>query len=163
DPIAYGHNRQVRTKCQVRSDLVIDSRSYRIIAPSPIFSTELLMPSRPTAGDLNRDNWPIAVCMHGFSRIGADGTALHDAPAETWDAMFGQVAALGFNAIELADSHIRPADLTASRRTELREIATSHGVTPLAVHVQRQSVIEPGRGEENLAYAHRSIEAAAEL
>ncbi len=121
------------------------------------------MPSRPTAGDLNRDNWPIAVCMHGFSRIGADGTALHDAPAETWDAMFGQVAALGFNAIELADSHIRPADLTASRRTELREIATSHGVTPLAVHVQRQSVIEPGRGEENLAYAHRSIDAAAEL
>ncbi len=31
------------------------------------------------------------------------------------------------------------------------------------MHVQRQSVIEPGRGEQNLAYAHRTIDAAAEL
>ncbi|WP_106813936.1 sugar phosphate isomerase/epimerase family protein [Microbacterium timonense] len=112
---------------------------------------------------LDSETWPIAVCMHGFPPIGADGTALHDAPAEVWDGVFAQVARLGFTAIELADSHIRPADLDASRRDELLSIARLHGVTPLSVHVQRQSVIQPGRGEENLAYAHRTIDAAAEL
>lgn len=121
------------------------------------------MPSQPTSAPHDRDSWPIAVCMHGFSRTSANGVPLHDAPVSTWDTMFRQVAGLGFTAIELADSHIRPADLTPSRRAELRAIAASHGVTPISVHVQRQSVIEPGRGEENLAYAHRSIDAAAEL
>ncbi|GAA5202142.1 sugar phosphate isomerase/epimerase family protein [Microbacterium jejuense] len=106
---------------------------------------------------------PIAVCMHGFAPLLRDGTALHDAPAEVWDAMFAQIAQLGFTALELADSHIRPADLEPSRRAELRGIAAAHGVELVAVHVQRQSVIQPGRGEINLAYAHRSIDAAADL
>lgn len=120
------------------------------------------MTAAPTA-PLERDTWPIAVCMHGFAPVAADGTALHDAAPDRWDAVFRQVAALGFSAIELADSHIRPADLEPSRREELLSIARSHGVTPVSVHVQRQSVIQPGRGEENLAYAHRTIDAAAEL
>lgn len=115
------------------------------------------------AAPLDSQTWPIAVCMHGFSPVGRDGTALHDAAPEVWDEVFGQVARLGFTAIELADSHIRPADLDASRREELLSIARAHGVTPVSVHVQRQSVIQPGRGEENLAYAHRTIDAAAEL
>jgi len=101
--------------------------------------------------------------MHGFPPVAADGTRLHDAAPEVWDDLFAQVAALGFTAIELADSHIRPADLDASRRAELLAIAAAHGVTPISVHVQRQSVIQPGRGEENLAYAHRTIDASAEL
>ncbi|QEW02034.1 sugar phosphate isomerase/epimerase family protein [Microbacterium lushaniae] len=111
----------------------------------------------------DRDTWPIAVCMHGFRPVAADGTRLHDAAPEVWDDVFAQVAALGFTAIELADSHIRPADLDASRRADLLAIAAAHGVTPISVHVQRQSVIQPGRGEENLAYAHRTIDASAEL
>ncbi|MCR2816746.1 sugar phosphate isomerase/epimerase family protein [Microbacterium jiangjiandongii] len=112
---------------------------------------------------LDSQTWPIAVCMHGFSPVDREGTALHDAAPEVWDRLFAEVARLGFTAIELADSHIRPADLTPSRREELLEISRSYGVTPISVHVQRQSVIEPGRGEENLAYAHRTIDAAAEL
>ncbi len=116
-----------------------------------------------TPPPLTADTWPIAVCMHGFDAVAPDGTALHDATAETWDALFAEVERLGFTAIEIADSHIRPADLTPSRREELLRIAGSHGVELLSVHVQRQSVIEPGKGEQNLAYAHRSIDAAAEL
>ncbi|MCR2802186.1 TIM barrel protein [Microbacterium sp. zg-Y818] len=112
---------------------------------------------------LNSQTWPIAVCMHGFSQVDREGTALHDAAPEVWDRMFAEVARLGFTAIELADSHIRPADLTPSRREELLAISGSYGVTPISVHVQRQSVIQPGRGEENLAYAHRTIDASAEL
>lgn len=116
-----------------------------------------------TATPLTNENWPIAVCMHGFAAVDADGTRLHDAPAETWDDMFRRIAGLGFTAVEIADSHIRPSDLTPTRRSELKSIADSHGVELISVHVQRQSVIEPGKGEQNLAYAHQAIDAAAEL
>lgn len=112
---------------------------------------------------LGRETWPIATCMHGFAPVASDGTALHDASPERWDAVFAEVESLGFTAIEIADSHIRPADLDASRRDELGDIARSHGVAMISVHVQRQSVIQPGRGEQNLAYAHRTIDAIAEM
>lgn len=113
-------------------------------------------------GRERRPDWRIATCMHGFAKHVADGTPLQDAPVEAWSEVFRTAATLGFDCIEIADSHIRPADLIASRRREMVEAAQAHGVTPVAVHVQRQSVIEPGRGEANLAYAHRAIDAAAE-
>lgn len=108
------------------------------------------------------ENWPIATCLHGIPTVDADGVALHDAAPEVWDDMFAQVADLDFSLVELADSHIRPADLAPARRDELLAIAKSHGVAIPSVHVQRQSVIMPESGEQNLAYAHRSIDAAAE-
>ncbi|WP_114561272.1 sugar phosphate isomerase/epimerase family protein [Desertihabitans aurantiacus] len=118
-------------------------------------------PTSADTGDLTADTWPIAVCMHGFARPGA--APLHDAPVERWDEVFGEVADLGFTALEIADNHIRPADLEPSRREELLAVAKQHGVEIISVHVQRQSVIHPTEGERNLAYAHRSIDAAAEL
>lgn len=108
------------------------------------------------------EEWPIATCLHGIPPIGRDGVALHDAPAEVWDAAFAQVADVGFTMAELADSHIRPADLEASRKDELFDILAKHGITLPSVHLQRQSVIMPGHEERNLAYAHRTIDAAAE-
>ncbi|WP_448721015.1 sugar phosphate isomerase/epimerase family protein [Microbacterium natoriense] len=109
------------------------------------------------------ETWPIAVCMHGFAPVLPDGTRLHDAPVEEWDRVFRQVARLGFTAVEIADSHIRPSELTPQRRQELKTVASENGVQLISVHVQRQSIIQPGKGEENLAYAHRAIDAAAEL
>lgn len=109
------------------------------------------------------ETWPIAVCMHGFAPVLPDGTRLHDAHVEEWDRVFRQVARLGFTAVEIADSHIRPSELTPQRRQELKTVAGENGVQLISVHVQRQSVIQPGKGEENLAYAHRAIDAAAEL
>ncbi|WP_120522104.1 sugar phosphate isomerase/epimerase family protein [Arthrobacter celericrescens] len=108
------------------------------------------------------ETWPIATCLHGFRTVGRDGTAMHDAPAEVWDDMFAQVADVGFTLAELADSHVRPADLEASRRDEFLAVAQSHGVGIPSVHLQRQSVIMPGHEERNLDYAHRTIDAAAE-
>ncbi|WP_144792660.1 sugar phosphate isomerase/epimerase [Microbacterium paludicola] len=110
-----------------------------------------------------RETWPIAVCMHGFSPVLRDGTRLHDATPDVWDGIFRRVASVGFDAVEIADSHIRPADLTPARRGELTAVARGHGIDLISVHVQRQSVIEPGKGEQNLAYAHRAIDAAAEM
>jgi sugar phosphate isomerase/epimerase len=87
---------------------------------------------------------------------------MHDAPAEVWDAMLGEIESVGFSLIELADSHIRPADLDPARRDEFLAIARSHGIGVPSVHLQRQSVIQPGHEERNLEYAHRTIDAAAE-
>ncbi|NYD77505.1 sugar phosphate isomerase/epimerase family protein [Arthrobacter cupressi] len=108
------------------------------------------------------ETWPIATCLHGFRAVGRDGVALHDASAEVWDDMFAQVADVGFTLAELADSHVRPADLEPSRRDEFLAVAAAHGVGIPSVHLQRQSVIMPGHEERNLAYAHRTIDAAAE-
>jgi sugar phosphate isomerase/epimerase len=108
------------------------------------------------------DTWPIATCLHGFPTVDKNGVALHDAGPEVWDAMFAEVESVGFNLIELADSHIRPADLEPSRRDEFLAIANSHGIGVPSVHLQRQSVIMPGHEERNLEYAHRTIDAAAE-
>ncbi|ROS21534.1 sugar phosphate isomerase/epimerase [Rathayibacter sp. PhB127] len=108
------------------------------------------------------ETWPIATCLHGIPPVGRDGVALHDAAPEVWDDMFAQVEQVGFTLAELADSHVRPADLEPSRRDEFLSIAKSHGIGIPSVHLQRQSVIMPGHEEKNLAYAHRTIDAAAE-
>ncbi|NUP74604.1 MAG: sugar phosphate isomerase/epimerase [Sinomonas sp.] len=108
------------------------------------------------------ETWPIATCLHGFATKDENGVSLHDAAPEAWDDMFAQVAEVGFTLAELADSHVRPADLEASRRDEFLAIAASHGVGIPSVHLQRQSVIMPGHDERNLEYAHRTIDAAAE-
>ena len=106
--------------------------------------------------------WPIATCLHGFRPSDKHGVLMHDASAEVWDDMFAQIAGADFTLAELADSHVRPADLEPSRRDEFLSIAASHGVGVPSVHLQRQSVIMPGHEAKNLDYAHRTIDAAAE-
>lgn len=115
-----------------------------------------------TTSPYTAETWPIATCLHGIPPIGRDGVALHDAGPDTWDDMLAQVQDVGFSMIELADSHIRPADLEPARRDELLAIARDRGITIPSVHLQRQSVIMPGHEERNLAYAHRTVDAAAE-
>ena len=117
------------------------------------------MPQNPP---YTSETWPIATCLHGFAPQDANGVSLHDAAPEAWDDMFAQIADVGFTLAELADSHVRPADLEPSRRDEFLAIAASHGVGIPSVHLQRQSVIMPGHEERNLEYAHRTIDAAAE-
>lgn len=108
------------------------------------------------------DSWPIAACLHGFPAVDRHGVAFHDADVAVWDDVFGQIAAAGFSLAELADSHVRPADLEASRREEFFAVARHHGIGIPSVHLQRKSIIQPGHEAENLAYAHRTIDAAAE-
>ncbi len=116
----------------------------------------------PEAAPYSAETWPIATCLHGIPVTDREGVPLHDAPPKSWDAVFLEVAELGFDRIELSDSHLRPADLEPSRRDELLAIARDRGVAIPSLHVQRKSVIMPGDdGSRNLAYAHRSIDAAA--
>ncbi|MFT7710559.1 sugar phosphate isomerase/epimerase family protein [Clavibacter tessellarius] len=126
-------------------------------------ATTVTTPGSPAAPAFTAADWPIATCLHGFATVGRDGVALHDADTTVWDRMFADIAREGFTLAELADSHIRPADLDPSRRHELVSVARAHGVGIPSVHLQRQSVIMPGHEERNLAYAHRTIDAIAEM
>ena len=105
----------------------------------------------------------IATCLNGAPLQGADGRSMSEADPSDWAKVFTAIAAAGFHYAELSDAWIRPADMTPARRHELVETARSCGVELPSLHVQRASVIQPGIGQSNLAYAHASIDAAAEM
>ena len=109
------------------------------------------MSSRPTSAE-----WPIAAAMLPFAPS-------HDADPQVWRAQLAEVAAEGFDTIDLTDSWLRVGDLDATRRAELAAVMTDAGLHPEAVSAIRCSVIDPKVGPENLAYSHRTIDAAAEL
>lgn len=115
------------------------------------------MPTPP----FTADDWPIATCLHGVSTTTSTGVPLHEACDEEWSAALRLVGSVGFGLVELADSHARIGDMSPSRLLDLKAVFAENGIVAPSVHVQRKSVIEPGKGEDNLAYAHRTIDAAA--
>ncbi|MFS0704324.1 sugar phosphate isomerase/epimerase family protein [Cellulomonas sp. 179-A 9B4 NHS] len=106
---------------------------------------------RPTSQE-----WPIAAAMLPFP-------ASQDAPADTWVDHLAEVAYEGFTEVDLTDSWVRPGDLAPSRRAELGDAVAAVGLDPVALSAIRRSVIDPATGEDNLAYSHRTIDAAAAL
>lgn len=85
------------------------------------------------------------------------------ASPDLWHADLQTLASLGFSAVDITDCWLRPGDLSPDRLEDLRLAAESAGLAVPAVSVIRRSVIDPVDGDENLAYSHRSIEAAAAL
>jgi sugar phosphate isomerase/epimerase len=115
-------------------------------------------PPRPPAR-----SWPIAAAMLPFPAVDRDGVVAHDAPPEHWARTFARVAAAGFDTVDVTDSWLRPGDLDARRLTDLGAAANSAGLHVEAISAIRRSVIDPETGPENLAYSHRTLEAAAAL
>ena len=107
--------------------------------------------TRPTSAQ-----WPIAAAMLPFP-------ASQDAPADTWVDHLAEVAYEGFTEVDLTDSWVKPGDLAPARVEELREVLATVGLDPVALSAIRRSVIDPETGDENLAYSHRTIDAAAAL
>ncbi len=101
------------------------------------------------------ETWPIAAAMLPFPDA-------HDAP-ERWFADLAEVAYEGFTAVDLTDSWLRVGDLEPGRRADLADALRRAGLTAVAVSAIRRSVIDPADGDANLAYSHRTIDAAAEL
>jgi sugar phosphate isomerase/epimerase len=110
---------------------------------------------------LTAEDWPIATAMMwagaGHPEPGAP------APVELWSAQLRDVADAGFVLADITDTWIRPGDLDPGQLTALKEVAAEQGVGLASVSAIRHSVIEDGRGEDNLAYSHRTLDAAAEL
>jgi len=110
----------------------------------------------PTAED-----WPIAAAMLSLGDAhpaGSPGDA-----AERWLDDLREVADAGFADVDLTDSWVRCGDLDGAGIALLRESLASAGLTAVSLSAIRRSVIDEQHGEAHLAYAHRTIDAAAEL
>ncbi len=108
-------------------------------------------PGRPTA-----QSWPIAAAMLPFAPS-------QDAPVDTWVGQLAEVAYEGFRHVDVTDSWVRAGDLEPTRLAELKDALRATGLEPAALSAIRRSVIDPESGVDNLAYSHRTIDAAAEL
>ena len=78
-------------------------------------------------------------------------------------ATFAEVADAGFAHVDLTDSWVRPGDLSEARLDDLRAAASEVGVEPAAISAIRRSVIDAANADANLAYSHRTVDAAARL
>lgn len=109
------------------------------------------------------ENWPISAALLQFSGLDSRGNDINEAEATEWEAVFAEVRDAGFAHADLTDSWVRPGDLSPARLEELSAAATRAGVGLPAISAIRRSVIEEGAWQENLAYGHRTIDAAAAL
>lgn len=109
------------------------------------------------------ENWPITAALLQFPGVRPDGTSVQDAPAAEWQRVFEEVADAGFANADLTDSWVRPGDLSPARLDELTAAARHAGIGLPAISAIRRSVIDEANWEDNLAYTHRTLDAAAQL
>ncbi|WP_207454420.1 sugar phosphate isomerase/epimerase family protein [Herbiconiux sp. SYSU D00978] len=109
------------------------------------------------------ETWPIAAALLQFPGTLRDGSSVQDAPVESWVETLSEVGRVGFDNVDLTDSWLRIGDLTPARHAEFASALRHLSLTVPAVSITRRSVADPVAGTENLAYAHRTIDAAAEL
>jgi sugar phosphate isomerase/epimerase len=102
--------------------------------------------------------WPIAAALHQFAH-----PRVQDAPADDWLRDLREVKRVGFDHVDLTDNWLRVGDLTPERLTEFELTLVASGLRLPAISITRRSVIDPETGDDNLAYTHRTIEAAATL
>ena len=120
------------------------------------------MPVNPPRVLTNR-SWPIAAAMLPFPATLPDGSSVQDQPAEGWADALGEVAREGFEHVDPTDTWLRIADLSPQRRQEFCDVVRDAGLSVPAVSTSRRSVIDPDDGDDNLAYCHRVVDAAAEV
>ncbi|WP_422631766.1 sugar phosphate isomerase/epimerase family protein [Pseudokineococcus basanitobsidens] len=92
-----------------------------------------------------------------------DGTTVQEQPAEGWARSLEEVADAGFDCVDPTDTWLRVADLSPDRQQELRDVLADVGLRVPALSTSRRSPVDPDHGEENMAYLHRAVDAAAGL
>jgi sugar phosphate isomerase/epimerase len=112
---------------------------------------------------LTAADWPIAAALLQFPAVRADGMVMQDAAPAQWVATLTEVGEAGFSQVDLTDSWVRAGDLSRSRLEELKAAAMEAGVCLAAISSIRRSVIDARNGDANLAYSHRTLDAAARL
>jgi sugar phosphate isomerase/epimerase len=109
------------------------------------------------------DNWPITAALLQFPSTDAEGVHVNEAEASVWAEVLTEVKEAGFANADLTDSWVRPGDLGEERLAEFKQTADEVGIGIPVISAIRRSVIEESSWEANLAYSHRTIDAAAEL
>ncbi|WP_208867404.1 sugar phosphate isomerase/epimerase family protein [Streptomyces himastatinicus] len=122
----------------------------------------LVVPSRLPAPH-TPEEWPIAAAMLQFAPHAADGTPVEKLDPDEWRRLLQPVVDEGFTHLELSTAWLPLGDLDRARLTALGDVLDDAGLAVPGVGVVRQSVIHPERGERNLAFSHRTIDAAAAL
>jgi sugar phosphate isomerase/epimerase len=112
---------------------------------------------------LTASDWPISAALLQFPSRRIDGTDAQRGDPDVWRSVFREVADAGFDHLDLTDSWVRPGDLSATQLDEFAGAANAENIDVSVISVARRSVIDPIDGVTNLAYAHRTIEAAAHL
>ena len=106
-------------------------------------------------------DWPIAAGMLQFAGITRTGGPVSEATPEDWRSLLLPLRYEGFTAVELAN---RWADLTlldAGRLAALREVTEDLGLAVPGYIVAGRPITDVANREENAAYTHASLEAAA--
>ncbi|WP_411719774.1 sugar phosphate isomerase/epimerase family protein [Mycetocola sp.] len=106
----------------------------------------------------SRETWPIAAALHQF----ADPRVQHAQPEE-WLKTFREVASVGFEHVDLTDNWLRIGDLDRERLRAFELMVLESGLRVPALSITRRSIIDPATGVDNLAYTHRTIDAAASV
>ncbi|POH73054.1 sugar phosphate isomerase/epimerase family protein [Arthrobacter glacialis] len=109
------------------------------------------------------ENWPITAALLQFPGTSTAGVHINDAQSSAWVDVFQEVKDAGFANADLTDSWVRPGDLSESRLTEFKAAADHVGIGIPVISAIRRSVIDEANWEDNLAYSHRTIDAAAAL
>ncbi|MCQ8187648.1 sugar phosphate isomerase/epimerase family protein [Streptomyces rugosispiralis] len=109
------------------------------------------------------EDWPIAAAMLQFPPHAADGTPVSKLDPEEWRRLLQPVVDEGFTHLELSTAWLPLGDLDRARLTALGDVLADAGLAVPGVGVVRQSVLHPERGQHNLAFSHRTIDAAAAL
>jgi sugar phosphate isomerase/epimerase len=112
---------------------------------------------------LSTETWPIAAALLSFPAIDRYGVEAQTAAPEVWMSAFRQVVRAGFDNVDLIDTWVRIGDLSPDRLRAFIDTAHESGLSAPAVSLIRRSVIHAQHGEQNLAYSHRSIDAAAAI
>jgi sugar phosphate isomerase/epimerase len=107
-------------------------------------------------------DWPIAASTLPFPAVTPDGRTAQDDPT-VWQEVFTDIADAGFDHVDLTDSWLRPGDLDGPALDRLAGTARDLGLGLASVSAIRRSVIDAKDGAANLAYSHRTIDAAAAL
>ncbi|MDR6436977.1 sugar phosphate isomerase/epimerase [Paenarthrobacter nicotinovorans] len=109
------------------------------------------------------ENWPITAALLQFPGTDAAGQHINDADSSVWASVLQEVKEAGFVNADLTDSWVRPGDLSKERLAEFKQTADQVGIGVPVISAIRRSVIHATDWADNLAYSHRTIDAAAEL
>ncbi len=111
------------------------------------------------------ETWPVGAALLNFTGVTRDGQDRTAAGPQAWKQTLREVRMAGFEHVDLTDSWVRAADLDAGGRRQLLETARACGLSFSDLAVTRKSVITPDeeQAQRNIAYAKRTIDAAADL
>jgi sugar phosphate isomerase/epimerase len=98
-----------------------------------------------------------------LSQGDAHPTGASGSPIARWRADLLEVGDAGFGEVDLTDSWVRYGDLSPQQVSDLRQCLASAGLGAVSLSAIRRSVTDERHGAAHLAYAHRTLDVAAEL